>query len=115
MVSGKGRRFVLIRTGRVSSVEPESVSSVRKRKVWSLGREGGLFLSEQDVSLRWNQKAFPLCTEKPWYGKEESNSKAGIAAAFGSVLDYNAGVAWAPTSKSTGSVRSARNLVTESL
>ena len=43
---------------KVSSVEPESVSSVRKRKVWSVGKEGGLFLSEQDVSLRGNQKAF---------------------------------------------------------
>ena len=47
----------------------------------------------------------PSCTEKTWYGKEESKSKAGIAAAFGSVLDYNVGVAWAPTSKSTGSER----------
>ena len=106
MVCGKRRRFVLIRTGRVSSGEPESVSSVRKRKVWSVGREKGLFLSEQDLSLRWNQKAFPLCTEKTWYGKEESKSKAGIAAAFGSVLDYNVGMAWAPTSKSTASDRS---------
>ena len=106
MVCGKRRRFVLIRTGLVSSVEPESVSSVRKRKVWSVGREKGLFLSEQDVSLRWNQKALHFCTEKTWYGKEESKSKAGIAAAFGSVLDYNAGVAWAPTSKSTASDRS---------
>ena len=60
LVCGKRRRFVLIRTGRVSSGEPESVSSVRKRKVWSVGKEGGLFLSEQDVSLRWNQKAFLL-------------------------------------------------------
>ena len=66
------------RTRRVSSVEPESVSSVRKRKVWSVGREKGLFLSEQDLFLRWNQKAFPLCTEKTWYGKEDSKSKAGI-------------------------------------
>ena len=105
LVCGKRRRFVLIRTGRVSLGEPESVSSVRKRKVWSVEREKGLFLSEQDLSLRWNQKAFPLCTEKTWYGKEESKSKAGIAAAFGSVLDYNGGVAWAPTSKSTGSER----------
>ena len=68
-------------------------------------REKGLFLSEQDLSLRWNQKVFTFCTEKTWYGKEESKSKAGIAAAFGSVLDYNVGVAWAPTSKSTGSER----------
>ena len=37
--------------------------------------------------------------------REESKSKAGIAAGFGSVLDYNVGVAWAPTSKSTGSER----------
>ena len=36
-------RFVLIRTGRVSSVEAESVSSVRKRKAWFVGGEGGLF------------------------------------------------------------------------
>ena len=71
-----------------------------------MGKEGGLFLSEQDLSLRWNQKAFHFCTEKTWYGKEESKSKAGIAAAFGSVLDYNVGVAWAPTSKSTASDRS---------
>ena len=71
-----------------------------------MGREKGLFLSEQDVSLRWNQKAFHFCTEKTWYGKEESKSKAGIAAAFGSVLDYNVGMAWAPTSKSTASDRS---------
>ena len=106
LVCGKRRRFVLIRTGRVSSVEPESVSSVRKRKVWSVEREKGLFLSEQDLSLRWNQKAFPLCTEKTWYGKEDSKSKAGMAAAFGSILDYNVGVAWAPTSKSTASDRS---------
>ena len=70
-VCGKRRRFVLIRTGRVSSVEPESVSSVRKRKVWSVGREKGLFLSEQDLSRRWNKKAFHFCTEKTWYGKEE--------------------------------------------
>ena len=86
-------------------MEPESVSSVRKRKVWSVGREKGLFLSEQDASLRWNQKAFPLCPEKTWYGKEESKYKVGIAAALGSVLDYNVGVAWVPTSKSTGSDR----------
>ena len=106
LVCGKRRRFVLIRTGRVSSGEPESVSSVRKRKVWSVGREKGLFLSEQDLFLRWNQKAFPLCTEKTWYGKEDSKSKAGMAAAFGSILDYNVRVAWAPTSKSTASDRS---------
>ena len=87
-------------------MEPESVSSVRKRKVWSVEREKGLFLSEQDLSLRWNQKAFPLCTEKTWYGKEDSKSKAGMAAAFGSILDYNVRVAWAPTSKSTASDRS---------
>ena len=105
MVCGKRRRFVLIRTGRVSSGEPESVSSVRKRKVWSVGREKGLFLSEQDLFLRWNQKAFPLCTEKTWYGKEDSKSKTGMAAAFGSILDYNVGVAWAPLSRSTASAR----------
>ena len=29
-----------------------------------------------------------------------------MAAAFGSILDYNVGVAWAPTSKSTASDRS---------
>ena len=73
LVCGKRRRFVLIRTGRVSSVEPESVSSVRKRKVWSVGKEGGLFLSEQDVSLRWNQKAFLLKTKERfalWEGRK---------------------------------------------
>ena len=79
---------------------------MKQRKVWSVGREKGLFLSEQDLSLRWNQKAFPLRTQKTWSGKEESKSKAGIAAAFGSVLDYNVGMAWAPTSKSTASDRS---------
>ena len=74
MVCGKGERFVLIRTGPVSSVEPESLSPLYKK---DLVRE-----------------------------KEESKSKAGIAAAFGSVLDYNVGMAWAPTSKSTASDRS---------
>ena len=71
-----------------------------------MGREKGLFLSEQDLFLRWNQKAFPLCTEKTWYGKEDSKSKTGMAAAFGSILDYNVGVAWAPPSRSTASARS---------
>ena len=47
-----------------------------------MGKEGGLFLSEQDVSLRGNQKAFPLCTENTWYGEEESKSEAGMAAGF---------------------------------
>ena len=101
LVCGQRREFVRIRTGRVSSVEPESVSAVRKRNVRFVGREKRLFLSEQDLSLRWNQKAFPFRTEKTWYRKEESKSKAEIAAACGSVLDYNVGMAWALTWKST--------------
>ena len=52
------------------------------------------------------ERVLPLCTEKTWYGKEDSKSKAGMAAAFGSILDDNVGVAWAPTSRSTASARS---------
>ena len=52
------------------------------------------------------ERVLPLCTEKTWYGKEDSKSKAGMAAAFGSILDYNVGVAWAPLSRSTASARS---------
>ena len=63
--------------------------------------------------LRGNQKAFHFCTEKTWYGKEESKSKAGIAAAFGSVLDYNVGCGLGPHVEKYG-VRSLRNLFQES-
>ena len=41
-----------------------------KRKVWSVGKEGGLFLSEQDVSLRGHQN---FCEEKGvglWEGRK---------------------------------------------
>ena len=78
LVCGKRRRFVLIRTGRVSSVERESVSSVRKRRRFGLWEKKEVCSYQNRTCLfGGTRKRFPSVQKRLGTGKRNQNLRRG--------------------------------------